>query len=271
MHWVEFALQGVRGFLPSVRVSLKPGYWTLLPNAPGAPLVGLTSELCFPDGRGGDARYASSEGGTTSKAALWIVGRDGTTYRLLRELGRSGSLYRVNAATRGHDLITEDPSEMAQFLRAQVGFPPRGRYETLFTFTPGQLPSKRPKRQPASASRLGGGNAPSTPELALEPMQARARLAELERELAISAEVERLQFRADGVTAQVFQLETRVKSVQGLEQELAEARQMLLQAPTVEGLGLIPDIVERSKGFAALVAKVDETLVKLEAERQVDV
>jgi hypothetical protein len=43
------------------------------------------------------------------------------------------------------------------------------------------------------------------------------------------------------------------------------------QAPTVEGLGLIPDIVERAKGFAALVAKVDETLAKLEAERQVEV
>ena len=81
MHWVEFALQGVRGFLPSVRVSLQPGYWTLLPQNPGAPLVGLTSELCFPDGRGGDARYAAGEGGTTSKAALWLVGRDGATYR----------------------------------------------------------------------------------------------------------------------------------------------------------------------------------------------
>ena len=122
MHWVEFALQGVRGFLPSVRVSLKPGYWTLLPNTPGAPLVGLTSELCFPDGRGGDARYASSEGGNTSKAALWIVGRDRATYRILRELGRSGALHRVNPATRGHDLVTEEPTEMAQFLRAQVGF-----------------------------------------------------------------------------------------------------------------------------------------------------
>ena len=146
MHWVEFALQGVRGFLPSVRVSLKPGYWTLLPNTPGAPLVGLTSELCFPDGRGGDARFASAEGGATSKAALSIVGRDRTTYRILRELGRSGALHRVNPATRGHDLVTEEPTEMAQFLRAQVGFPPRGRYETLFTFTPGQLPSKRPRR-----------------------------------------------------------------------------------------------------------------------------
>src|SRR5215468_11086308 len=158
MHWVEFALQGVRGFLPSVRVSLKPGYWTLLPNTPGAPLVGLTSELCFPDGRGGDARYASAEGGTTSKAALWIVGRDRTTYRILRELGRSGALHRVNAHTRGHDLVTEEPTEMAQFLRAQVGFPPRGRYETLFTFTAGQLPSRRPKKSVGQAGRPGGAS-----------------------------------------------------------------------------------------------------------------
>ena len=270
MHWVEFALQGVRGFLPSVRVSLKPGYWTLLPQAPGAPLVGLTSELCFPDGRGGDARYASAEGGTTSKAALWIVGRDRATYRILRELGRSGALHRVNPGTRGHDLVTEDPSEMAQFLRAQVGFPPRGRYELLFTFTPGQLPSKRPKRPAGLSSRMASGGT-SNPEPPVDPAQARARLTELEKELVLATEVERLQFRADGVSAQVFQLESRVKSVQGLEQELAEAQRGLQQTPTVEGLGLIPDIVERARAFPALVAKVDETLAKLEGERQLDV
>ena len=83
--------------------------------------------------------------------------------------------------------------------------------------------------------------------------------------------MERLQFRADGVSAQVFQLETKLNAVQTLEKELAHAQQGLQQAPTVEGLGLIPDIVERAKGFSALVAKVDETLAKLEAERQVDV
>ena len=271
MHWVEFALQGVRGFLPSVRVSLKPGYWTLLPNTPGAPLVGLTSELCFPDGRGGDARYASAEGGATSKAALWIVGRDKATYRILRELGRSGALHRVNPATRGHDLVTEEPTEMAQFLRAQVGFPPRGRYETLFTFTPGQIPSKRPKRSAgAGAKSLAAGYSP-VPETPVDPAQARARLAELEKEMALSTEVERLQFRADGVSAQVFQLEAKLKAVQTLEKELAHARDGMLQAPTIEGLGLIPDIVERARNFPALVAKVDETLAKLEAERQVDV
>src|SRR5215468_5500039 len=270
MHWVEFALQGVRGFLPSVRVSLKPGYWTLLPAAPAAPLVGLTSELCFPDGRGGDARYASAEGGSTSKAALWIVGRDRTTYRILRELGRSGALHRVNPATRGHDLVTEEPTEMAQFLRAQVGFPPRGRYETLFTFTPGQIPSKRPKKSAPGAGRGGGGGS-AVPDTPVDPAQARAKLVELEKELAVSSEVERLQFRADGVSAQIFQLETKVKAAETLEHQLTDARRALQQAPTVEGLGLIPDIVERSKTFPALVAKVDETLAKLEAERQLDV
>ncbi|HET9037496.1 MAG TPA: chromosome segregation protein SMC, partial [Myxococcaceae bacterium] len=207
--------------------------------------------------------------GNTSKAALWIVGRDGVTYRILRELGRSGSLYRVNASTRGHDLVTEEPTEMAQFLRAQVGFPPRGRYETLFTFTAGQLPSRRSKRSAGAGGRPGG--ATPVPETPIDPAQARTRLAELEKELALSSEVERLQFRADGVSAQIFQLETKVKSVQALEQELGEAQRGLQQTPTVESLGLIPDIVERAKVFPALVAKVDETFARLEADRQLDV
>jgi hypothetical protein len=271
MHWVEFAFQGVRGFLPSVRVSLKPGYWTLLPQTPGAPLIGLTSELCFPDGRGGDARYAAGDGLTASKAALWLVGRDGVTYRIRREMGRSGSLHRVNAVSRGHDLVTEDPAEMAQFLRGQVGFPPRGQYEQLFTLAPAQLPSKRPRRSPVTGQRLVPGQVPPTPEPPMDPTVARSRLSELERELQLSAEVERLQFRADGVAAQVFQLETRVKAAQQLEAEMAEAQRALQQAPTVEGLGLIPDIVERARTFPALVARCDEALARLESERQLEV
>jgi len=272
MHWVEFAFQGVRGFLPSVRVSLKPGYWTLLPQTPGAPLIGLTSELCFPDGRGGDARYAAGDGITASKAALWLVGRDGVTYRILREMGRSGALHRVNASTRGHDLITEEPQEMAQFLRGQVGFPPRGQYETLFTLSPQHLPSKRPRRGAGGAGqRLIPGQAPPTPEPPMDPTVARSKLSELERELQLSSEVERLQFRADGVSAQVFQLESRVKAVQQAEAEMAEAQRALQQAPTVQGLGLIPDIVERARNFPALVARCDESLARLESERQLEV
>src|SRR5262249_55819160 len=146
MHWVEFALQGVRGFLPSVRVSLKPGYWTLLPQTPGAPLIGLTSELCFPDGRGGDARYAEGDGITASKAALWLGGRDGAPHRTLGERGRPGALHRVNASPRGHALTPEAPIEMPHFLGGRAGSPPRGQYEHLSPPPPQPPPSKRPRR-----------------------------------------------------------------------------------------------------------------------------
>ena len=58
---------------------------------------------------------------------------------------------------------------MAQFLRAQVGFPPRGRYETLFTFTPGQLPSKRPRRSAGPAARSAATASLRLPEAPIGP------------------------------------------------------------------------------------------------------
>ena len=270
MHWVEFAFQGVRGFLPSVRVSLKPGYWTLLPQTPGAPLIGLTSELCFPDGRGGDARYAAGDGITVSKAALWLVGRDGVTYRILREMGRSGA---APSGERQHP----GPRPHHRGASGDGAVPPR----------PGRVPAPRAVRatlhplpgttSPASApsaERDSGsipGQAPPTPEPPMDPTVARSKLSELERELQASSEVERLQFRADGVAAQVFQQESRVKAVQQAEAEMADAQRALQQAPTVQGLGLIPDIVERARNFPALVARCDESLARLESERQLEV
>ena len=271
MHWVEFALQGVRGFLPSVRIALRPGYWTLLPQAPGVPLVGLTSSLLFPDGRGGDGAFALP--GQESRAALWFSARDGSTYRVMRDLGRGGALHRVNPTTRVHDLVTEDPSELVQFLRGAVGLPARAVYEGLFTFTLSQLPSKRPPksgRAPAQA-RVGAPVAPPTPEPIVDVAVAQARMAELTKELALASEVEKLQFRLDGVASQVFQLELRVKGVAGIAAAVAEARAAFEAAPSPRNLGLPDDVVVQARNHAVLVAKCDEALARLETERQMDV
>jgi hypothetical protein len=270
VYWVEFALQGVRGFLPSVRISLRPGYWTLLPKAPGVPLVGLASALLFPDGRGGDTAFATP--GQESRAALWFSARDGGTYRVMRDLGRGGALHRVNASTRVHDLVTEDPAEMVQFLRGQVGLPARSVYEQLFTFTPGQLPSKRPpKGGRALPARPGFQQSPvTTPEPPLDVPAAKARIAELTKELALAAEVEKLQFRLDGVAAQVFQLELRVKGVQSVDAAVAEARAAFEAAPSPRNLGLPDDVVAQARNHAVLMAKCDEALARLETERHLD-
>jgi hypothetical protein len=271
VHWVEFALQGVRGFLPSVRISLRPGYWTLLPQSPGAPLVGLTMALLYPDGRGGDAAFAIP--GQESRAALWFSARDGGTYRVMRDLGRGGALHRVNATTRVHDVVTEDPAELVQFLRGQVGLPARSVYEGLFTFTPSQLPSKHPPK-PGRASvpaKLGSPASAFTPEPPIDVGVAQARITELTKELALASEVEKLQFRLDGVAAQVFQLELRVKGVASIEAAVAEARAAFEAAPSPRNLGLPDDVVAQARNHAVLVARCDEALARLETERQMDV
>ena len=271
MHWVEFALQGVRGFLPSVRISLRPGYWTLLPQAPGAPLVALASAMLYPDGRGGDAVFAAP--GQESKAALWFSARDGGTYRVMRDLGRGGALHRVNPSTRAHDLVTEDPAELVQFLRGQVGLPARSVYEGLFTFTLSQLPSRRPPkpgRGVAPAARLVAAPSPATPEPAIDPAAAQARISELTKELALAAEVDKLQYRLDGVAAQIFQLELRVKGVAGVEAAVSEARAAFDAAPSPRNLGLPDDVVAQARNHAVLVTKCDEALARLETERLMD-
>jgi hypothetical protein len=270
VHWVEFALQGVRGFLPSVRISLRPGYWTLLPKAPGVPLVGLASALLYPDGRGGDAAFATP--GQESRAALWFSARDGGTYRVMRDLGRGGALHRVNGTTRAHDLVTEDPAEMVQFLRGQVGLPARSVYEQLFTFIPSQLPSKRSPKggRAAQASRSPSMPTAAAPEPIVDVPAAQARIAELAKELALAGEVEKLQFRLDGVAAQVFQLELRVKGVQGVEAAVTEARTAFEAAPSPRNLGLPDDVVAQARNHAVLMAKCDEALARLETERLMD-
>jgi hypothetical protein len=271
VHWVEFALQGVRGFLPSVRISLRPGYWTLLPQAPGVPLVGLTMALLYPDGRGGDGAFAIP--GQESRAALWFSARDGNTYRVMRDLGRGGALHRVNPTTRVHDLVTEDPAELVQFLRGQVGLPAKAVYEGLFTFSLAQLPSKRPPKSGRAAppARLASPVSSVAPEPVVDVAVAQARIAELTKELALASEVEKLQFRLDGVAAQVFQLEMRVKGVAGIEAAVAEARAAFEAAPSPRNLGLPDDVVVQARNHAVLVAKCDEALARLETERQMDV
>src|ERR1043165_5325902 len=97
MQLVELAFQGVRGFAPSLRVQLGPGYSVLRPTAgTAAPLGGLLSALFFSDGRGGDASFALPDQPEATAGAM-IQGNDQVTYWLVRNLGHSGALHRYLA------------------------------------------------------------------------------------------------------------------------------------------------------------------------------
>src|SRR5260370_22960465 len=105
MQFLEFVFQGVRGFSPSVRAALRPGYLVLKqPGQDAVPLTGICSALLFADGRGGDAEDRA-QGQAVSRAAITMQGNDQLVYRLICNLGSSGSLQKLNTANRQFELL----------------------------------------------------------------------------------------------------------------------------------------------------------------------
>ncbi|PTL80800.1 ATP-binding protein [Vitiosangium sp. GDMCC 1.1324] len=305
MHFVEVAVQNVRGFSPAGRFALKTGYLVLKPPAEMTPLAGLALALLYADGRGGDSSFAASSQ-KPGKAALTLTGQDSVTYRVLRELGGGGSLHRLNPTTKQPELVTQDTAEANQFLRGQAGLPPRTTFEQLFCLQAAQLPSRRPRgagrqattsglRQgsspgmhglhspssagmPAlrtqsspgmaiSASGLGGG--PMTVMPASDIPAAEAKVRELEKELLFCKEVDNLQFEVDGLNSQVFDLESKLRGTDGLKAKVREAEAAWTAEPTPESLGLPQDIVARAERYSRTLARRDDALARLNSEREV--
>jgi hypothetical protein len=299
MHFVEVAVQNVRGFSPAGRFALKTGYLVLKPPTPElSPLAGLSLALLYADGRGGDAALAATTQ-KAGKAALTFVGQDSVTYRVLRELGGGGSLHRLNPATKQPELVTQDTAEANQFLRGQVGLPPRTTFEQLFCLQAAQLPSRRPRGagRPASTSGLRAHSSPGMPALhspsspgmpalrsptspgmsisspgvlpASDIPAAEAKVRELEKELVLCKEVDNLQFEVDGLNSQVFDLESKLRGTDGLKEKVRQAEAAWNAEPTPESFGLPQDIVARAERYPRTLARRDEALARLQSEREV--
>lgn len=271
---LELAVQAVRGFSPSARIALRPGYVGL--QSPGelpAPLSGLLVALCFPDGRGGDGAFLAP-GAKTGKAGLSIQGSDQLVYRLVRELGGQGALHKLNRATNQFEVVTQDSAEMVQVLRGAVGFPQRSTFEQLFTFSVGQLPTRRPrpkKKAPAAEKAAGPRLASSFDapvQAAGDVAAARAQLAKLEAEVVVANEVGDLQFKIDGLGAELFKLEARTKDYLEMKARVAEAQQKLEGLPTPEKLQVPPETFARMRGFDEEKKKFREAMQRLEAEKE---
>src|SRR5215831_2735068 len=269
MQFLEFAFQGVRGFSPAMRAALRPGYCLL--KAPGAiqpPLTGLCTSLLYPDGRGGDSEY-KAPGQPQGRASMTMVAADQSVFRLVRSLGGAGALQQLNKVSNQFELLSEDPAEMAQFLRSQLGLPTRKVFESVLAFGIQQLPTRRQRGvQPAPSAT---GLLPPRPALSPLPSQDAGtdlKLKQLEQELALSKEVEQLQYRADGLASKLFEAERKLKASESLKDSIKVAEAAYSKAPTPASLQLPADILERAERFPAIIEKYQQALAKLGSERE---
>jgi hypothetical protein len=265
MLFVELAAQAVRGFTPSVRVALKAGFVGLRsPTEVPAPLSGLVTALCFPDGRGGDLAFLAP-GAKVGRAGLAIQGKGQITWRVMRDLGGAGGVHRLNPRTNQYELITQSATEVAQVIRTEVGFPTRGVFEQIFSFSGAQLPSRRPQKpKPVASSPGPRSTGPSGPEL----REIHGRIAAFEHELESAKKAAELQFKADGLQAELFNAEAALKDLEELRGRVAAAREALDQAPSPKTLGLPEDIVQRVRRYNEDKKRRDEAISKLQTEKE---
>ncbi|MBL8922515.1 MAG: chromosome segregation protein SMC [Myxococcaceae bacterium] len=277
---LELAVQGVRGFSPSARVAFKPGYTVLKsPTEIPAPLAGLALALVFPDGRGGDGAFLAP-GAKSGRAGLSLQSTDQEVWRVVRDLGGQGALHKLNRQTNQFEVLTQDAGEIAQAVRSS-GLPARPTFEQLFTFSVGQLPSRRPRASSAqkTTTAMPARSSPSQARVQsafdqyaneLKPADSGPsveKLAALEKELAIAKEVAELQFHMDGVQADAFKAEHKLRAYDELKGKLEAARAELFKAPTPQSLGLPDDIVERVQRSGDEKKRKDEAIARLEREK----
>ncbi|HLK99242.1 MAG TPA: chromosome segregation protein SMC [Myxococcaceae bacterium] len=276
MHFVEVAVQNVRGFTAQGRFPFKQGYLVLKPpSAEVSPLAGLSLALLYSDGRGEDSKFVAT-GQKSGKSAFTFVGQDNLTYRLLRELGGSGTLHKQTVTGQPPELVSDDAAEIAQYLRSQAGLPARSTFEQVYCLMANQMPSRRPRVRVARPGDPKRPSLSSGPQLAsnqaVEPAEdipaAEARVKALEQEMQRSREVDELQFKLDGLNSTLFEVERKLNSTEGLKVAIRDAENAWNAAPTPENLGLPADILARVERYPKVIAKRDDAMGRLQVERE---
>ena len=257
---LEIAAQGVRGFAPvGGRLALRPGY--NVAAADGPQLRRLLESLLYPDAPGEPApRAAPGQAGPAARAGLTVVGSDGVTLRVVRDLGGGAQLQRFDPDRRAFLNVSLDARQIAELLQQGTGVPPRENLLALLSLAAADLPSRQ------AAPSLGAGPAPS--RRALAPEEARTRLAALREELEKAQAADKLQYQLDGLQSRLFKLEEALRSGEQIRERLRGAEEAVAALRGLEEAAkAVGDPEARLAAFERATARRDETLTRIGAER----
>jgi hypothetical protein len=257
---LEIAAQGVRGVAPAGgRLTLRPGYNVL--SVDGGALRALIDALLYPDPRNGEAVPRTS-GPTTApaRAGVTLVGNDGVTYRVVRDLAGACQLHKYDSQRRSFALVSQDLAQIGAKLQ-ELGVPPRERFATLLSIAGAELPSRRgastPVLRPTPVARKPLG-----------PEQARKKLAELRGELERAKLSEKLQYQLDGLQSKLFKVEEALKAGEKIRDGLAGAQAARAEMERAgQVLGKLGDVDARLAAFDKAVAKRDDGLARVAEEQ----
>lgn len=268
MQLTELAVQNVIGFPPATRLMLRQGLNALVTGE--ADALRVVRAVLFPDPV--DAT-ALCTGPGPHKAAVTIVGRDGQTYRIIRDFAGGRSLLRSDPQTRQAVRLSDDPAEITHLLRTAIGLPSEEIFLGHLLLTADRLPSRQKQRVApvAPPPAIAGEEVPT-----FSPEQARARLPELRLELEQSERFEREQDHVFALQAQHAELSQGTEALEQIQRQIAHLEDRLRVYQTAfDGTkgaaahgSTRQNIEQRIRKFPEAAARRESALAELEKKKQ---
>lgn len=245
MQLTELLFQKVKDLSGQGQLSLTPGYVAIVSKA-ASLRVAVTAPLC----PAADDQQRLSDGSGPARVGVGLTGGDGSAYRLLRELGGTRQLLRLDPASKKYAAITEDQLEIDSFLRVECGLPPSDAYTGFFVLEVNELPSLRGKSAAAAS----------------EAYVDQPRVKALKEELELTRKFEGMQDRLYKVAQRLLDLNTLAGKLNEAEGDLAAVEAELARSPwTPEQM---KDLTAKATRVKEDLRKRDESLAEIARKRQ---
>lgn len=275
MLFSELAVQNVAGFPPTARLALKAGLNAVVTK--DADLVRLLRVVLYGDG--GAQQLCSGNG--PHKGALTILGADGHSWRVVRDLSTGHqSLLRSDPTTRQAQRVAEEHAEVARWLGQSIGLPGEAALKALLTLGANDLPSRAAQRDamarmatnPAISRMPTSPGLPVTSALAADvtlpasAAEARQRLPALRDELTRAESFERAQDELYELQNRFGEFSKGLGPIQELEGQIRELEQKAagMRGQADFGAGLEAKI----RRFPEAAARREAALVELRKKRE---
>ncbi len=260
MELVELAIEGLRGFPTAWRAEFGPALNLVGPvDGRHTVVVRALRDLLYPQSNESALERLVDEAQPHSRIAVCMVGRDGQTYRIIRDL-RTGRVSALKKGQGGYTPLCDTPAQVAQMVTAQMGFPQEDVFLSLLVTRAGDLPSRRhdeeraastPAAEDVADEPVGGGdswNRPLPPGFSedndagrydhLDAGAKREKLAELKKRLGGFERMKALEFEIDGLQKTAFALDETLRPVDHLRMQLNQAKE---QVSRMRDLGDVPE------------------------------
>lgn len=205
-------------------------------------LAEVVCGLLYPDTSGDDdsdpLKRLVDPAADVSRVGILLRGRDGVSYRILRDL-KTAKWSVLKEGAGGFSPISSRPADVAQLVTASIGFPQSDVFREVFVTRRADLPSQRadafgsPPPLPPDASGpmpvVPAGYGGQSEFSSLSDDEKRLKLKQVQDALAHNANIRVIETELDGLQREVFHLDEQLGHIDGYLKAVETANKALAE------------------------------------------